>query len=184
MRVRRLLVAGAALAAVLAVVAGRAPSRHEAVPAAGASPHGLSGGASSIDELVDRMLGALERRDGQALDELRVTESEYREWIVPGSVEPGARLQALGDEASRYFWETLDTKSRFHRQALLQGFGGRKLEVVERSFEKGSKQFANHVAHRRLVLRVRDEGGREEELHTGSIAEVDGRFKMISFIRD
>ena len=118
------------------------------------------------------------------MERLRVSESEYRGLIVPGSVEPGAPAQRLGEEASRYFWEDLNAKSVYTRNDLLRRFSGHSLERVGFRFDKGERRFANHVAHRRLVLELRDADGEVHDLRTGSIAEVDGRFKFISFIRD
>jgi hypothetical protein len=145
---------------------------------------GLSGGAPSTDALIRRFLAAIAERDRDALDAMRVSEAEYRNWIVPGSVAPGEPPQIVNREASQYFWELLDTKTRYYREAILADFGGKHLELVDATFVKGTKIWANHVAHGRLRLVLRDESGAERELRTGSVAEVDGQFKFISFIRD
>jgi hypothetical protein len=173
-----------AAALLVGLSSGAARTRHDAGLGLGRAEAGLHGGSSSIDGLVGELLDALARGDRAGLDALRVSESEYRGWIVPGSVEPGEPPQILGEDASRYFWEILNTKSVYYRDALLQDFGGRELAVSSKRFLKGTKRYANHTAHRRLELVVRDASGRELELQTGSIAEVDGTFKFISFIRD
>ena len=153
--------------------------QHQAAP-----QRGLSGGAASIDALVSEFVAALNRRDRDALERLRVTEREYREWIVPGSVEPGQPPQILSEEASVYFWEVLNGKSTYFREALLGEYGGRDLEIEDFRFRKGTRRFANHLAHGRLALELEAEDGQKLALLTGSIAEVDGQFKFISFIRD
>lgn len=173
----------AAVAVSLGVLLGTCtPDRGTATAVPGAAP--LGDASPGIDALVSRFLAALAAGDRKALDRLRVTEAEYREVIIPGSVEPGQPPQRLSDEASRYFWETLDTKSAYVREDLLQRFGGRRWTAMDIRFEKGSKRFANHVAHRRLVLVARDERGEEAEIRTGSIVDVGGSFKFVSFIRD
>ena len=184
MKATRILTLVAVVAALLAGLAGSAVSSRTNPYRLPGAPSALIGGAASIDGLLVEFLDALARSDARALDALRVNEAEYRGLIVPGSVEAGRPPQVLSEEASEYFWETLHTKSSYGRQSLLSGFGGRRLEIVSVTFEKGVKQWANHRAHRRLRLVVRDESGEERELATGSIAELDGRFKFISFIRD
>ena len=182
----RFLALAVTTAALLAVFAGGAASsrtKPQLLYATGGVT-GLSGGASSMDELIQRFVTALEHRDRDALDALRVTESEYRNWIVPGSVEPGEKPQILKEDASAYFWGTLNGKTIYTREALLSSYGGRHLEVMSHTFRKGTKTYANFVSHGRLELVVRDEQGEEAQLRTGSIAEVDGRFKFISFICD
>ena len=148
------------------------------------APPRLVGGASSIQELLDQLIAGLEASDRGALSALRVSEDEYRNVIVPGSVKPGEPPQILSEEASEYFYGVLHGKSQYNRNALLREYGGKKLEVKSYSFEKGEKQYANYKAYRRLEMEVVDEEGKFFELRTGSIAEVDGRFKFISYIRD
>lgn len=180
---RRMVPLGAVLIVLgigLAGVTGGAirPRQEEA-----ATPR-LEGGAASMEELLDEFIEGLEAGDRGALSNLRVSEDEYRNVIVPGSVEPGEPPQILSEEASEYFYGVLHGKSQYNRNALLREFGGKKLEVKSYSFEKGEKQYADYKAHRRLEIEVVDEEGKSYELRTGSIAEVDGRFKFISYIRD
>jgi hypothetical protein len=75
-------------------------------------------------------------------------------------------------------------KSFYHREGLLRDLGGRTLEAKDVQFEKGVKHYAGYTAYKRLNAAVIDEKGERLELQTGSIAEVDGRFKFISYIRD
>lgn len=144
----------------------------------------LRGGAKSMEELLDRFQRGLEAKDRGALIDLRVTKDEYQNVIVPGSVKPGEPPQVLGEEAGEYYYSLLHTKSLYNRKALLREFGGKKLSVRSYRFEKGEKEYAEYRAYRRLVMDVVDGDGRSYELQTGSIAEVDGRFKFISYIRD
>lgn len=144
----------------------------------------VTGGAATMEELVDRFLAALRAKDRGALEELRITEAEYRQVIIPGNVEKGEPLQVLKEDASDYFWGLLNTKSVYHREDILRKHGGKNYVLKEIFFEKGTKEFAWFTAHRRLALTLVDESGEEVDLNTGSIAEVDGRFKFVSFIRD
>lgn len=144
----------------------------------------LAHAAPSVDALVGRLVGALAARDREALARLRVSEREYRTIIVPGHVEPGRPPQRLPDEASRFFWEMLDTRSRYSAEALLAEFGGQRYRLKGVRFARGTRRYAGYTAHRQLRLILEDGGGAERELRTGSIAEVRGRYKFVSFVRD
>jgi hypothetical protein len=186
---------GPPLAATTRAIAAEATAATPAPQAAGAAsaetgtatqptPDRLTGGASSLDELVARFLEALGRRDRDALEGLRVTEAEYRSIIVPGSVAPGAPPQVLSEAGLEYFWGEMSQKSAAHREAILEHFGGRPFTPVRHSFEKGIREFAGYKAYGRLRVVLRDPQGAESELRTGSIVERDGRFKFATFIRD
>jgi hypothetical protein len=150
-----------------------------------APPARLTNAAASEEELIDRFLGVLERKDPGALRSLRVTEAEYREILMPGGVPEGRPLKrpskALGDLA----WGLVDTKSQYYERALLAEFGGRTLERTAVTYEKGEERLANHTVRKQLRLQLRDEAtGKEVVLGTGSIVEVGGRYKFASYIRD
>jgi hypothetical protein len=144
----------------------------------------FEGGANSQRELVDELLQALERKDAHALRRLRVTEAEYRDIIIPGNVDPGQPLRVMAANWTDYAWANLNDRSTVHEQRLLFEDGGRPLTLESVEFEGGEKRYAGYTAYRQLRLKVRDASGKERELRTGSIAEVAGKFKFISLIRD
>src|SRR5262245_54239763 len=71
----------------------------------------LTDASPSIDALIVRLLEALTKRDAQALNRLRVTEQEYRKFVLPGSSEPGSPATAYDDASSKFAWQMLDTKN-------------------------------------------------------------------------
>ena len=145
----------------------------------------LSNAEPSEQQLIDRFLGALERRDPDALRKLRVTEAEYREILMPGGVPEGRPLKRPSKALADLAWGLVDTKSRYYEQSLLAEFGGRTLRRKAVAYEGGDRRFANHTVHEQLRLKLEDEvAGREVVLATGSIVEVGGRYKFASFIRD
>jgi hypothetical protein len=144
----------------------------------------VSGGAASIDELLARFLEAIRAKDRGALEEIRFTEDEYRHVILPGHVKKGEPPQRVGEKASQYFYAEANTKSFYHRESLLHRFGGKAYTVKSYRFLKGVEELAGYTAYWRLALTLADETGNEVELRTGSIGEVDGRFKFASYIRD
>jgi hypothetical protein len=144
----------------------------------------LTDAAPSVEELLQRFLAALAERDRIALERLRVSEREYLKIILPGNVEPGTRPQHLPADKARFFWSVMNTKSAYSAQHLLNEFGGQRYRVREVSYAKGKKQYAGFTAYEQLRLTLEDEDGQQRELRTGSIAEVHGSFKFVSFVRD
>ena len=141
--------------------------------------------APSSSALVDRFLTALAAKDPDALHRLRVTEAEYREILLPGSVPEGQPLKTLTPEFADFAWGRLDTRCRYYEQYLLERYGGRRLTVRRSTYEKGETRYATYTAHRQLRMELEDETtGEDGELATGSIVEVDGGFKFISYIKD
>ena len=52
----------------------------------------LENAAPSIEALLDRVLDALAKSDVQALQHLRVTEQEYRSFVLPGGGEASSPI--------------------------------------------------------------------------------------------
>jgi hypothetical protein len=144
----------------------------------------FQGGASSQRELIDELLQALQKKDVHALRRLRVTETEYRDVILPGNVPPGQPPRNLVATWKDYAWANLNDRSTVHEERLLGDYGGQALSRMEFSFEDGEQEYAGYKAYRQLRLKVRNSDGAERELRTGSIAEVAGKYKFISFNRD
>jgi len=139
--------------------------------------------ASSKEELARWLLEALERKDLKALRRLRVTEAEYKDFILPGSVEVGQPPRTYPPNIADYAWKTLNTKSLYYERYLLTQVGGKHMEYKDMSFAKGIADYATYRAYRQLRLAV-IENGSPAELATGSIIEVGGKCKFISYIRD
>jgi len=145
----------------------------------------MSHAFESTDSLIAEFLRALEKDDADALRRLRVTEAEYREILLPGSVREGQPLRHYTKEVADFAWGNLDTRSRYHELALLQGYRGRHFAVKAVDYDKGVGRYANHTAYRQLRLTLDEpNAGKEVRLGTGSIVEIDGRYKFISFIND
>jgi hypothetical protein len=157
---------------------GQAPDRSPTRP-------GLANAEPSAEQLIDKFLGALARKDPSALRNLRVTEAEYRDVLMAGMVPEGQPLKPPSKELGDFAWGLVDTKSRYYEQSLLAEYGGKPLRRKAVAYEDGEKRFANHTVRGQLRLILENEaGGGEVELGTGSIVEVGGRYKFASFVRD
>jgi hypothetical protein len=172
------------LTALLAVNAVRTTATRTKASPIGFEAQGpqLSNAATSIDELVDRFLRAVEAGDDHAVEALRVTEDEYRQIILPGSVEPGQPPQRFRDQESEYFWGVLNGKSLYSRANMMHGYGGKKFKLKHIGYQKGIREWAGYTAYEKLILTLEADDGQQVVLPTGSIAEVGGLYKFVSFI--
>lgn len=140
--------------------------------------------APSIEVLLQRVLDALAASDAKALRRLRVTETEYREFIIPGSAKQGEPPQVLGARDSQFYWQMMNTKSAYKEAAVMKGFGGHRYKLKGVEYVKGHRQFAWFDAYATTVLTLENEDGQEGELVLGSIAHVDGQYKFVGLNGD
>ncbi len=178
------LLIGSILLIPAGVIAAGGPDARGGIVTAAIGSGTLEGGARSQRALIAEFLQALRSRDGHALRRLRVTEAEYRNIIIPGNVPPGQPPRVMAAAWTDYAWANLNDRSTVHEQRLLADYGGKTLMLEDAGFENGEQEYAGYTAHRQLRLKVRDASGTAREVRTGSIAEVAGKFKFISFIRD
>ncbi len=171
-----------AVATLLLITFAAPPTFAKGAAHAKPSSFELKGAYSSIDALVDEFLLGVEAKDWKRIDALRVTEQEYRRIIIPGSAGKGKPLRQFDDKTSRYYWQLLDTKSRYSLTDLLGRWGGQTLKRTSVAFRKGLKEYAGYVAHEKLSITATDPSGAEVEVVTGSIVEIHGRFKFVSFM--
>ena len=141
----------------------------------------LTNGAPSVDALLDEFLAALAAKDESGMHRLRVNESEYRNIIIPGTVKEGEPPRKVDATPSEFFWRMLDQKSQDVGHVIMERFGGQHYKRKDVRFTKGVRKFAWYTALGEVRLRIEDEKGIEQVLPTGSIAEVNGRFKFIGF---
>lgn len=183
----RIVIATAMLLALLPSQQARTETAQAATPPVTSerpAKYALADSAPSIEVLLQRVLEALAANDAKALRRLRVTEAEYREFIIPGSAKQGEPPQILGAEDSQFYWQMLNTKSAYKEAAVMKGFGGRRYRLKGVEYVKGHKQFAWFDAYATTVLTLENEDGQESELVLGSIAHVDGQYKFVGLNGD
>jgi len=182
-RTKLTMVLGAGALLLVQVGLARAELARSARPTStsGDSDLHLTGGAPSIDTLLDQFLAALAARDAQAMHRLRVTEKEYREIIIPGTVKPGEPLREVSDLNSQFFWSMLNQRSEDVGRGIMKRWGGHTYTRKALRFTRGNRQFAAYTAHGDVRLQVEDERHATGELWVGAIAEVAGQYKFISF---
>ena len=156
------------------------PARADSPPSSPKHPQ-LTNAAPSIDALLDQFLRALAAKDEQAMHRLRVSEVEYRQIIIPGTVKPGEAPRQVAESPSAFFWSMINQKSEDVGRLLMANYGGHTYKRKALTYTKGSRDFAWYRAHGDVRLQLEDETGATKELHTGSIAEIDGQYKFIGF---
>ncbi len=144
-------------------------------------PFGLSGGADNREALIDLFLDAVAKNDKAALDALRLTKDEYQGIIVPGRVAPGAPPRRVSAIVDKYFWEVMDFKSDNFVDVLLERFGGRTYKRRAARYTSPERSYDWYRAWGEVRQTVTDDSGIEYEITSGWIAEVDGKYKFLSF---
>jgi hypothetical protein len=149
------------------------------------SDYRLTGAQPSIDSLLEKFRLALETKDKDLLRQIRVNRSEYLDIIMPGSVDEGQPRATYDKTAKNYFWGILNGKSIYVEANLLYAFGGKPLKVTAVEYRHGIKRYRDYTAYKQLMLTIDDGSGNEpEQMKIGSIAEVNGQYKFISYVRD
>jgi hypothetical protein len=138
--------------------------------------------APSVDALIGRLLDAIAKNDADALHRLRVTEDEYRNFILPGSAKPGEPPQVFNEADSKHIWGMNNTHSMYAAKGIIRDYGGHTYRLKGIEFAKGQKEYAWYTAYKVTRLTLEDESGKEGELVLGSIADVDGQFKFVSLL--
>jgi len=144
----------------------------------------LGNAAPSIDSLVEDLRLALIKNDKSTLRTLRVNQDEYLGLILPGSVDPGQKPAEWSEQAQQYFWGILNGKSAYVEAYLIATYGGHPFRVTDVHYVKGIKEYALYKAYKQLELTLEDDAGKVDHLRIGSVAEVNGRYKFISYVRD
>jgi len=144
-------------------------------------PFGFTGGADSVQALLDAFLAALTTGDLEALHCLRVTKEEYGGIIVPGEAPKGQPPRTTYQKVNEVFFGMLDSRSRYAARALVDRFKGRRIVRRELTYTKGTREWLWYTGRGEVRLVLFDETGERHELRTGWIAEVDGRCKFVGF---
>ena len=137
-----------------------------------------------MDELVDRFLLALEAKDLEALRALRVSQTQYLDIIVPGTVEKGRPPRQVTEKPKQFFWEMLDFKSGEFAKILSDRFGGRHYRSHAYEFTREAREYDWYKAHGELKILLEGEDQTVYRLQTGWVAEVGGRYKFIGYAWD
>ena len=169
-------------AAPAGVIPSKPGSAADVLAAAQAARQSFAAGAApSVDALMDEFVQALTKKDQDALIRLRVTKSEYVDLIVPGTVPVGQPPRLISEQPKEYYWSLIDTKSHYYADNLVGEFGGRTYHGRQLKFSRPTKEYAWYTAEGQVRLELEGDDDRTYHLLTGWLAEVDGKYKFISY---
>jgi len=146
-----------------------------------AEPERLTGGARSLEALVERFASALAARDTAAFADMLLTPAEFAWLYYPGTrfTAPPYRL------APEILWMQIQNGSSRGLHRLLDRLGGTTLDVRDlRCPPEPLVEGANRTWEA-CSLEVAPPGGDPAETRLfGSILERDGVFKFVSYTND
>lgn len=147
----------------------------------GVEPEALSGGAPSIQALVDRFVDALAARDSAAFRDLVLTRAEFAWLYYPYTryTAPPYRM------APELLWFQIQNASSRGLGRLLDRLGGQRLEVLGHHCPRPPRVEGPNRIWEGCALRVPSAEGEVTELELfGSIVEREGTFKLVSYAND
>lgn len=137
-------------------------------------------GQPSAEALASQVLQALAGKNKEHLRNLAVTKEEFRTRLWPEL--PASSIPNLTCD---WVWDTFQPSSVAGFAQILAAHGGKRYDFVRVRYAKGTTSYASLKVHEDARVIVRDDGGQEKELKLfGSILEMDGQFKLCSFIVD
>jgi hypothetical protein len=141
----------------------------------------LSGGAGSKEELVDTFLRALEREDTATIATLAITREEFAWLYFPHSMYAAPPYEL----APGIVWMQIEAASSTGIQKSLNAHGGRRIyDTGLRCPDEGAPWGSGRSWDGCVVMGRLPNGEEVEERLFGSILEVGGRYKFVSFAND
>jgi hypothetical protein len=164
------------LACTVATVAcganGDAPNE---AAAAGAD---LGGWYSSIPTLVEDALARAAADDMEGLTRLRVTEREHEELLWPAfpASDPALNIP------HSFAWSNLQKSCWRGQHALVSMLERGQWAVRDIEHPGGIEPYSGFRLHRDTLVQVEGPDGAQRDIHLlGSVVEIDGRFKLLSY---
>ena len=124
------------------------------------------------------VVDALNRKDIEQLDRLRVQREEYLDWIWPAFPASRPPNNFPGDFA----WSNLNKKCNIGMKKWIAHFGGHNLKFVDIRFDRPPETYEGFQLLRGTVLTLQNAAGEKRELKIlGSVVVKNGRYKLLSY---
>jgi hypothetical protein len=131
--------------------------------------------------VAEAVVAALDRRDTAPLEQLALTEQEFRRVVWPR--QPAARPER--NIPWDYAWRALAGKSTLQLRGRIQEWRPARLMVVDVAFDGETTDYRTYRVLRKSRVTLRDAAGRLTTARLfGSIIEQQGRFKVFSYVTD
>ena len=124
------------------------------------------------------VVDALNRKDIEALDRLRVQRDAYLDWIWPAFPASRPPKNFPGDFA----WSNLNKKCNIGMKRWVARYGGQELTFVSIRFDRAMERYEGFQLLRGTVLTLQNSKGDTAELEIlGSVVVKDNRYKLLSY---
>lgn len=141
----------------------------------------LSHTFASADALASAVLDALARSDRATLQQLALSETEFRAHVWPAL--PASQPQR--NVPFEYAWQQLKQRSDAHLADIVARHAGKRYRLSRIGFTGETTQYDGFVVQRESEILAVDEAGREWVLQLfGSVLVKDARYKMFSYVVD
>lgn len=143
------------------------------------APRQLAASSASPEDLARRFLVSLASDDLRGMRELRITKQEFCEFVFPEL--PASKTPNVSCD---WVWEQATLKSMAGMKRMLDGNQGKQYDLVSIRFAE-AEQYASFRVLENPVATVKDESGATSEVRLfGSMLEMDGQYKLFSFVVD
>ena len=143
------------------------------------APRTLAAAEPSPDALARRFLDCLAKDDLEGMKALRVTEDEFCAYVFPEL--PASKLNNVTCD---WVWDQATLKSMAGMKRMLDGNHGRRYELVSLRFA-ATEEHDTYRVLKSPVATLRDESGQVQEVRLfGSMLEMEGQYKLFSFVVD
>lgn len=142
----------------------------------------LSESAGSVDALVKEALNAYAGSDTATLERMLITQQEFDNYLYPefGRHYPAAR--DTGRQVREFIWNNHMLSAAKAMRKSLRELGGQRMELISVNFKDGVKDFGSYKIHEGTEVKVRlNDGDDAEMMALGSIVEMNGRYKLLSY---
>jgi hypothetical protein len=138
----------------------------------------VSTGASSPEALLKQVLVGLEARDEKSLQELVITEEEFKKYVWP---HLQGTLSSIGRVRADQYFVTYMKASDAGLADRLNALGGQKWEVVKVNFGAERKGKGHRIlSHAEAVLR-NSSGEQKTFPIAGTVLDEGGTYKIATF---
>ena len=128
----------------------------------------------SPDQIGLAVVDALNLKDVEKLNQLRVRRNAYISWIYPAF--PKTNFSA------DFAWSNLNKKCTVGMKRWIERYGGLNLSFVDIRFDKPTQTYKGFHLKRGTVLTLKNYKGQKMELEIlGSIVMKDNRYKLLSY---
>lgn len=132
----------------------------------------------SPDQLSLAVVDALNRKDIEKLNSLRVQREEFIAWIWPAF--PASRPPS--NFPSDFAWSNMNKKCNTGMKKWIARYGGHNLKFVSIRFDRPSETYDGFQILRGTVLTLQNAAGEKQELKIlGSVVVKDNQYKLLSY---